>query len=157
MPYWKALGLALAAVAFAAAQGTDEDAKALPEGTGREVVAKVCLNCHEAASFRKIRLDHDEWEREVGLMVDNGAKATDDELETIVGYLVENFGPASKIHVNTAPMGEIKNILGLTAAQASAVVDYRDAHGPFKTVDDLLKVPQVDAQKIADHKDLLAF
>ncbi len=90
-------------------------------------------------------------------MVDNGAKATDDELTVIVNYLVENFGPKSKIHMNTAPMGEIKAVLGLTVTQAVAVVDYREAHGNFKTWQDLLKVPQMDAKVIEEKKDLLAF
>ncbi len=153
----KALGLALAAASCALVPAADDEAKLLPEGPGREITGKVCINCHDASNFRKLRLDRDEWEREVGIMVDNGAKATDDELAAILDYLVENFGPQSKIHVNTAPIGEIKAVLGLTAAQAVALVDYREANGNFKTWQDLLKVPQMDAKKIEDKKDLLAF
>jgi competence protein ComEA len=119
------------------ALAADDEAKLLPEGTGREVTGKVCLNCHEASTFRKARLDR--------------------ELATIVDYLVENFGPQSKIHINTAPVGEIKAVLGLTAAQAVALVDYREANGNFKTWQDLLKVPQMDAKRIEDKKDLLVF
>ena len=148
-----ALSIALSLPALAA----DDDAKLLPEGPGREVTGKVCLNCHEAGAFRKARLDRDEWEKEVGIMVDNGAKATDEELAAIIDYLVENFGPRSRIHINTAPLGEIKAVLGLTAAQATAVVDYREANGNFKTWQDLLKVPQIDAHRIEEKKDLLAF
>jgi competence ComEA-like helix-hairpin-helix protein len=154
---WKVFALTLAAVCCAAAQTPEQEAKALPDSAGREVTAKVCLDCHEASRFRKVRLGHDEWEHEVGLMIDNGAKATDEEVETIVAYLVENFGPKSKIQVNTAPVEELKNVLGITAKQAVAIVDYRQANGPFKTQADLLKVPEIDARKIEDHKDLLAF
>jgi competence protein ComEA len=153
----KTLLLALAAACCTLAPAADDEAKLLPEGTGRETTAKVCINCHDASNFRRVRLDRDEWEREVGVMMDNGAKATDDELTVVVDYLVENFGPKSKIHVNTAPLGEIKAVLGLTAAQAVALVDYREANGNFKTWQDLLKVPQMDARKIEDKKDLLAF
>jgi len=153
---WTCLAL-LAAAWGAAAQNAAEDAKRLPEGAGRDTVAKVCLNCHEADSFRKQRLDRDEWEQEVGVMVDNGAKATDAELEAVVNYLVEHFGPKSRIHVNTAPVSELKAVLGLTAAQAVALVDYREAHGDFKSWQDLLKVPKMDAQKIESKKDLMAF
>jgi competence ComEA-like helix-hairpin-helix protein len=152
----KALGLAVA-VACCALAADDDEVKLLPEGPGREITGKVCINCHEALNFRRVRLDRDEWEREVGVMVDNGAKATDDELTVIVDYLVENFGPKSKIHMNTAPMGEIKAVLGLTATQAVAIVDYREAKGNFKTWQDLLKVPQIDAKLIEEKKDLLAF
>src|ERR1700683_665291 len=102
----KAVGWALAAaVCSVAAAAADDEAKLLPEGPGREVTVKVCINCHDASNFRKVRLDRDEWEKEVGLMVDNGAKATDEELAVVTDYLVENFGPKSKIHVNTAPVG----------------------------------------------------
>ena len=139
------------------AQTPEDETKLLPEGSGREVTGRVCINCHDSSNFRKIRLDRDEWEREVGLMVDNGAKATDDELAVVIDYLVENFGPKSKIHINTAPLGEIKAVLSLTAAQAVAVVNYREANGNFKTWQDLLKVPEIDAKKIEDKKDLLAF
>jgi competence protein ComEA len=153
----KALGLALAAALGALTLAADDEGKLLPAGTGREVTAKVCINCHDASNFRKVRLGRDQWESEVGLMVDNGAKATDDELAAVIDYLVENFGPDSKIQVNTAPIGEIKAVLGLTAAQAVALVDYREANGNFTTWQDLLKVPQMDAKKIEDKKDLLAF
>jgi len=153
----KALGLALVAVCAVLAQTAEDEAKLLPEGRGREVTGRVCINCHDSSNFRKVRLDRDEWEREVGLMVDNGAKATDDELAAVVDYLVENFGPKSKIHVNTAPLGEIKVVLGLTAAQAVALVDYREANGNYKTWQDLLKVPQMDAKRIEEKKDLMAF
>jgi competence protein ComEA len=151
------LWLPLAAFCALAAAAADDEAKLLPDGPGREITGKVCLNCHEAGTFRTKRLDRDEWEREVGIMVDNGAQATDDELAAIVVYLVQNFGPQSKIYVNTAGIGEIKAVLGLTAAQAVALVDYRQASGNFKTWQDLLKVPQMDAKRIEDKKDLLAF
>jgi competence ComEA-like helix-hairpin-helix protein len=154
---WKIFALTLAAAGCAAAQTAEQDAKTLPESTGREVTAKVCLDCHEASRFRKVRLDRGAWEHEVALMVDNGAKATDDEVEAIVAYLVENFGPQSKIWVNTAPVEEFKAVLGITAKQAVAIVEYRQANGPFKSQADLLKVPEIDAKKIEDHKDLLAF
>jgi competence protein ComEA len=154
---WKRKALGLAVAVACCALAADDEAKLLPEGPGREITGKVCINCHDALNFRRVRLDRDEWEREVGVMVDNGAKATDDELTAIVDYLVANFGPNSKINVNTAPMGEIKAVFGITAAQAAAIVDYREANGNFKTWQDLLKVPQVDAKLIEEKKDLLAF
>jgi competence protein ComEA len=156
----KALGCLLALVCSAfglMAQTAEDEAKALPDGPGREVTGKVCINCHDASNFRRLRLSRPDWDKEVGLMVDNGAQATDDELAAVVNYLAENFGPDSKIWVNTAPVSELKAVLGITAAQAVAVVDYRQANGNFKTWQDLLKVPQIDAKRIEDKKDLMAF
>ena len=156
----KVLGWTLAALCGAIAllaQTPEDDAKALPDAPGREVTGRVCINCHDSSNFRRLRLSHDEWDKEVGLMVDNGAQGTDEELAAVVNYLTDNFGPKSKIWVNTAPVSELKAILGITAAQAVAVVNYRQANGNFKTWQDLLKVPQIDAQRIEDKKDLMAF
>jgi competence protein ComEA len=37
----------------------------------------------------------------------------------------------------------------LTQAEADAIVQYRQANGKFKSLDDLKKVPNVDASKLA--------
>ena len=67
------------------------------------------------------------------------------------------FGPDSKINVNTAPLVELKAILGITVQQAQAVVEYRTSKGAFKRWQDVQKVPGIDAQKIEAKKDLMVF
>lgn len=48
---------------------------------------------------------------------------------------------AAPVDVNTADAAAISAALqGVGPAKAKAIVDYRQANGPFKTVDDLLKV-----------------
>jgi competence protein ComEA len=137
--------------------GDDEDAKRLPDGPGKEVVTKVCFDCHDSGRFRRFRLSHDDWDDKVADMVDQGAKASEEEITAIVDYLARNFGPDSKLQVNTAPMVELKAILELTAKDAQAIVDYREANGRFQQWQDLQKVPGIDANKIEAKKDLLAF
>ena len=75
----------------------------------------------------------------------------------MTGYLTQNFGPDSKINVNTAPLVELKTILRVTAQEAMALIQYRDANGKFKQWQDLAKVPGVDAGKIQAKKDLMTF
>jgi mono/diheme cytochrome c family protein len=58
----------LAGCIFAA--GDDQEAKNLPDGTGKDVVAKVCLSCHGAGNFRQMRKTKDEWTDQVGDMID---------------------------------------------------------------------------------------
>jgi len=90
-------------------------------------------------------------------MVDRGAKGTDAEIKAVVDYLTKNFGPDSKMQVNTAPMVELKAVFEVSAKQAEAIVAYRDANGAFKEWQDLTKVPGIDAAKIEAKKELLAF
>jgi len=135
----------------------DPEVERLPPGPGKADVGTVCLACHSLNNIRRQRMDRDEWSSEVSDMVDRGAKATEGQVAAIVDYLTANFGPDSKIHVNTAPMIEFKSVLALTAAEASAIVDYRGANGDFHQLSDLLKVPGVDGKKIEAKKDLLEF
>jgi len=98
------------------------------------------------------RLAHD-----VADMIDRGAKATDEESETMSVYLAQNFGTDSKIRMNTAPMVELRAVLQLTIADCKAIVAYRQANGNFKEWSDLLKVPGIDAKKLEEKKDLMIF
>lgn len=135
----------------------DDTAKSLPDGAGREAVVKLCFDCHGAANFRKLRLNKDDWSDKVDDMVDRGANGTDDELDAVIGYLAQNFGPDSKILVNTAPFEELKAVLGLTVPEAQAVVSYRDSNGAFHSISDLEKVPGVDSRKIEAKKEIVRF
>jgi competence protein ComEA len=148
-----AVCLLLAGLALAA----DEEAKLLPDGPGKDLVARLCFDCHGAGNFRKVRLNRDDWSDQVADMVDRGAKANDKEIEAIVDYLTKNFGKDSKVNVNTAPLVELKVVLGLSVPESQAVLDYRAANGKFQAWQDLRKVPGMDAQKIEAKKDMMAF
>jgi len=46
--------------------------------------------------------------------------------------------------------------LGLTGDLAQSIIQYRDAHGPFKSVKDLRNVPNMDQNWLADNQEQLA-
>ena len=47
----------------------------------------------------------------------------------------------SKIDINTADAEPlVRELSGIGKAKAQAIIDYREAHGPFATVDELLEV-----------------
>jgi competence protein ComEA len=153
----KVLWSVAAAASLCLALPVDDDAKDLPDGPGKDIVAKVCIDCHGAANFRKFRLDEDQWWEKVGDMVERGAHADDKQQAAMVAYLVKNFGKASPVLMNTAPHSELIVILGFTAAESQAIVSYRNDYGPFKQWNDLLKVPGVDAKKVEAQKDKMVF
>jgi competence protein ComEA len=136
---------------------TDESAKQLPDGIGKDAVVKVCSECHATDNFRKLRLGRDDWSDKIGAMVDRGAEGSEAELAAVLDYLANNFGLDSKIWVNTAPLSELKAILKLSNEEAQAVIDFRKAKGNFSQWTDLLKVPGVEGKKIEAKKDAMAF
>ena len=79
--------LLAALLLVASAQAQD-----LPEGPGKDLVAKVCTVCHELARITSKKKTKAEWNDTVDKMAMRGAMATDEEFEMIVAYLAKNFG-----------------------------------------------------------------
>lgn len=49
----------------------------------------------------------------------------------------------ARIHVNRAPWYEWMLLPGIGEARARQIVEYREEHGEFKQIEDLLKVPRM--------------
>ncbi|MBR1553253.1 MAG: ComEA family DNA-binding protein [Schwartzia sp.] len=54
-----------------------------------------------------------------------------------------------KIHINTAGEKELDELPGVGPIMAKRIVEYRNEHGPFESVDDLAKVRGIGAEKLA--------
>ena len=148
--------LPLAAV-FLCLADDNGGASLLPDGPGKDLIARTCTECHSVDRMRSLRISKDDWADKIADMIDRGAKATDEESETMSVYLAQNFGQDSKIRMNTAPMVELRAVLGLTIADCKNIVAYREANGNFKEWSDVLKVPGIDAKKVDEKKDLMLF
>ncbi len=130
-----------------------------PDGPGKAEMVKVCTGCHELARSAAMHQDRDGWKATVDKMVALGAKGTDQELAAVVDYLARTF-PAEempRLNVNTATQIEFESRLSLKRSEAAAVIQYREKNGPFKTIEDLKKVPGIDAAKIEAKKDRITF
>jgi len=132
---------------------------ALPDGPGKEQLVKICGQCHEPQRAASIRLTRDGWEATIGDMIARGAKGSDEDFQAILDYLSKNYlGEAARpLNVNTATSVELESVLLLLRKEAAAVIAYREKNGLFKSVDDLKKVPGIDAKKIETQKDRLYF
>jgi mono/diheme cytochrome c family protein len=82
--------LALLAASPALAQ---DDFKSLPAGPGRDVMVRVCSQCHSPEVAAQQKLDPDGWKALVDQMANNGAQASDAEFDTISKYLAASFPP----------------------------------------------------------------
>lgn len=54
-----------------------------------------------------------------------------------------------KININLVDAADLVKVKGIGAKRAEAIVAYRKAHGPFKTLDDVTKVKGI-GQKLVD-------
>jgi competence protein ComEA len=131
----------------------------LPDGPGKAETERLCSQCHELARSISLRQDRAGWEATVDKMVSLGAKATDKETEAVVDYLAAHFAAEEvpRINVNKARAIDLESGLTLRRSEAAAIIEYRTKNGPFKSIDDLKKVPGIDAAKIEAKKDRLIF
>jgi len=118
-------------------------------------MVRVCGLCHEPRRAASVRLTRDGWAALIEDMVKRGAKANEDEKTVLLEYLATNFlGEAPRpLNINTGAQIDFESVVGLLRREAAAVIAYRDANGPFKSVDDLKKVPGLDFKKIESNRD----
>jgi len=132
----------------------------LPDGPGKATTQKVCGSCHGAELVLGRQEDREAWGSVVNDMIQRGATGTDDEFYEVVDYLATNFSktsPVIKINVNKATAKDLEGALRLPPKQAAAIVHQREEKGDFKSIEDLKKVPGIDAGKIEANKNRLAY
>jgi competence protein ComEA len=98
----------------------------------------------------------------------NLAALLNDALQIVVGRAGAGGGPVSGvgggptgtgvgavtgsglININTATLDQLESLPGIGPALGQRIIDYRQAHGPFHSVDDLLNVSGIGDQRLAD-------
>jgi competence ComEA-like helix-hairpin-helix protein len=140
----------VAAVILSAANSDD-----LPEGKGKAVLIRMCSDCHGLDQVTTSRYPKKQWAYVVDDMVSRGAEGSDEDVNSVIGYLSRNFG--KPVNINTSTAKEIEAGLSFTAAQSELLVRYRTDKGAFKTYEDLLKVPGLDAGLLEEQKKNILF
>jgi len=59
----------------------------------------------------------------------------------------------AKININTASIEELTQLKGVGEKYAEAIVQFRKAHGAFKQVEDIVKVPGIGSKTLEANKD----
>ena len=131
-------------------------AQDLPDNPGKDLVEAVCSVCHTTERIAAKQMSKEDWQAKVLEMLQEDPDVTQPERDRIVDYLARTF-PVRRINVNKAAAKEFETALDLSAKDAESIVHYREANGNFKSLEDLKKVPGVDAAKIEARKERLDF
>jgi comEA protein len=60
---------------------------------------------------------------------------------------------SGKINVNTASLEELQTLYGIGPSRAQAIIDYRNEHGFFRTVDELINISGIGPKILDDIRD----
>ena len=113
----------------------------------------ICGACHATSMVIGVR-SQTEWTETVDQMVKVGAKGTDEQFDRVMRFLQRNL---TKVNVNTATALEIAPVLEVSDATAQSIVRLRTVNGSYKTIEELKKVPGVDAAKLEARRDRVVF
>ena len=63
--------------------------------------------------------------------------------------------PSGKVDINTADAELLETLPGIGETRAEAIIRYREEHGPFKKVDDIVAVPGIGSSTLEGLRDLV--
>lgn len=96
--------------------------------------------------------------------VNLAAPLRDGEQVVIPGLVAGQAGPGGgssaadsegRVRVNVATAVELETLPGVGPVLAGRIIEFREDHGPFQTVEDLLDVPGIGEAKLASLRDHL--
>jgi competence protein ComEA len=148
------LVLALAATAPGLGAASLPAAGRQTEDPNAAVFKRVCGNCHTPERIVATRRSGDQWQEVMENMITRGAKGSDDDLNVVFEYLMSHYG---RVNVNRDAPDALSEVLGLTAADAQKIVEYRKAHGPFADLGAVTAVPGIDGEKIKSLAEAVSF
>ena len=91
-----AVAAAPSAPAVAAQAPPAKPAVVLPEGDGKPIATEYCQDCHRLTNLTHAHKSLDDWQDTVQTMMDRGARIPQDKVDTLIKYLVKNFGPETE-------------------------------------------------------------
>jgi cytochrome c5 len=135
-------------------------AQELPQGpgTGRDVLTKRCLTCHEADLITQQRLTRTGWGRSLDKMIRWGATVDADERDPLLDYLAAHFAPrpAASHIVATAQHESTYKRACLTCHESDLIEAQRLTRaGWARSVDKMIRwgavVPDSDKEGLIDY------
>ncbi len=60
-----------------------------------------------------------------------------------------------RVNINTASLAQLDELPGIGPAIAQNILDYRDANGPFATIEAIMEVSGIGQAKFAQLEDLI--
>jgi DNA uptake protein ComE-like DNA-binding protein len=118
-----------------------------------EAVQIVCGKCHTTTVFMKEPRSWERWNDVFADMTRRGAKGTDEQLEQVTKYFLENL---TLVNINHSPSDELVWVLGMSEEAAQSIIARRERQ-PFTDITQLRSVPGVNAEKLQQRRNRILF
>jgi len=128
-------------------------AKAADPNPDLQAVKAVCGRCHTIAVFLDKPRSWERWNDVFADMTRRGANGTDEQLERVTRYFLENL---TLVNVNTSAAEELAGVLGVSDEVAQAIIARRERQ-PFASLAELRAVPGVRGDTLEERKSRIFF
>lgn len=64
--------------------------------------------------------------------------------------------PGGKVNINTASASELETLPSIGASTAQQILDFRKKNGPFRKIEDIMKVPGIKESRFNSMKDFIS-
>lgn len=148
---------------FGPGDGAPATPAVMPDGPGKQFILSQCTACHKPEHFTQYHHTPPEWQAIVARMGARVPAATKADLDAVEKYFVTNYPKVeaatdpNKVNMNKATAKEMETRLNLTAAEAEAIVHYREEHGDFKEWRDMLIIYGVNGKRVQALQEKMAF
>lgn len=78
-----------------------------------------------------------------------------DQMKITIPSILDSEEKVSKININTADLALLMTLNGIGEVKAQAIIDYRETHGPFKTIEEIMKVKGIGLKTFEKIKDYI--
>jgi competence protein ComEA len=65
------------------------------------------------------------------------------------------LGSGGKVNINTADVALLDTLPNIGESRAQAIIDYREAYGPFTSIEQIMEVPGIAEKMFEDLRDLI--
>lgn len=110
----------------------------------------------EAVNLARILVDGEQVRIPTAEEVAEGARAAAAEGAPAAGAPGQPGAAGGKVNLNTASVTQLDTLPGVGPSTAQKIVDDRTANGPFKRIEDLLRVSGIGAKKFESLKDYVS-
>lgn len=113
----------------------------------------------DAVQRREIAAESIDAEIDVNPGISAGLPAETLGADTVAARNRTSPGPPSapdkRVNINTAGIAELTRLPGIGPAMAERIVGYRVEHGPFRSVEDIVKVRGIGPARLEQLRDLI--
>ncbi len=85
--------------------------------------------------------------------LDMGERIAADEIGTAAGEMASAEKLLEKIDINTATVEEFISLAGIGEGRAADIIEYREEHGAFQRIEDIMKVSGIGEKTFEEIKE----